>query len=74
MIAQITGILTKKRYKYATIYVDQFLGLGYVHLQKTATADEIIHRKKAFEAFHSQNGVKGTAYLADNGIFRANNG
>ena len=72
IIAQITGILTKKRYKYATVYVDQFSGLGYVYLQKTATADETILGKKAFEAFCNQHGVKVTAYHADNGIFRAN--
>ena len=72
MIGQLTGILTKKRYRYATIYVDQYSGLGYVYLQKSADADETIQGKKAFELYCQQHGVKVRAYHADNGIFRAN--
>ena len=34
LIAQMTGFLTTKRYKYATVYVDQFSRIGFVHLQK----------------------------------------
>lgn len=72
LIAQISGILTKKRYKYATVYVDQYSGLSYVYLQKTATADETILGKKAFEAYCKQHGVIIQNYHADNGIFKAN--
>jgi len=72
LIAQMTGKLTTKRYRYATVYVDQYSGLSYVYLQKTADADETIAGKKAFEAYASQFGVKVSAYHADNGIFRAN--
>jgi hypothetical protein len=32
LIAQITGILTTQRYKYATVFVDQATRMGYVHL------------------------------------------
>ena len=71
-ISQITGRLTTKRYKYTTVYVDQFSGLGYVYLQKTASADETIEGKKAFEAYCKQHGVEVKHYHADNGIFRAN--
>ena len=73
LVAQITGILTTKRYKYATVYVDHFSGLSYVYLQKTASAKETIESKKAFEAYCNQLGVTVKAYHADNGIFRANN-
>ena len=45
LIAQMTGILTKKRYKYATVYVDQATRLGYVYLQQSATAEETIKGK-----------------------------
>ena len=38
LIAQMTGILTNKRYRYATVYVDQATRLGYVYLQKSADA------------------------------------
>ena len=33
LIAQMIGFLTKQRYKYTTVYVDQATGLGFVHLQ-----------------------------------------
>ena len=39
LIAQIRGFLTTKRYKYATLFVDQFSRLGFVYLQKSASAD-----------------------------------
>ena len=51
LIAQITGKLTNKRYNYATVFVDQASGLGFVHLQKTAAADETLKAKKAFELY-----------------------
>lgn len=73
LIAQLTGRLTTKRYKYATVFVDQYSGMGYTYLQQTATAEETIKAKKAFEAFAATHGVfRIEAYHADNGIFRAN--
>ena len=39
LVAQMTGKLTTKRYRYATVFVDQKSRFGYVHLQKTATAE-----------------------------------
>ena len=71
LIAQMTGSLTSKRYKYATIFVDQATGLGYVHLQKSADADETLQGKKIFEEYSRQRGVQIRSYQADNGIFRA---
>ena len=71
LIAQMTGFLTTKRYKYATVYVDQFSRLGFVYLQKTASAEETIEGKKAFEAFPRRHGVRVLNYHADNGIFKA---
>eukprot|EP00978_Attheya_sp_CCMP212_P008438 scaffold19845_cov34-Attheya_sp.AAC.4 len=70
-VAQMTGISTTKRYKYATIYVDNYLRLSYVHLQKTATAAETIEGKQSFERYARDCGVKVNAYHADNGVFRA---
>jgi hypothetical protein len=72
LIAQMTGKLTTKRYKYATIYVDQYSRYSFCYLQKTATAEETIEGKKAFEQVCKNNGVKVEAYHADNGVFRAN--
>ena len=68
----MTGKLTAKRYKYATVYVDQFSRLGYVYLQKTATAEETLEGKRAFELYAQNKGVNVLGYHADNGIFQAN--
>ena len=71
LVAQMTGTLTSKRYKYATVYVDQATGLGYIHLQKSADVDETLKGKALFEEYSRQRGVTIRAYQADNGIFRA---
>ena len=42
LIAQMTGFLTTKRYRYATVYVDQFSRLGFIYLQKTASSEETV--------------------------------
>jgi hypothetical protein len=68
----MTGRLTTKRYKYATVFVDQFSGYSYIYLQKSAGAEETITAKKAFEETARQHGVEIKAYHADNGIFRSN--
>ena len=33
LIAQMTGFITKQRYKYATVYIDQFSSFSFVYLQ-----------------------------------------
>jgi hypothetical protein len=71
LIAQISGFLTTKRYKYATIYVDQYSRMGFVYLQKTASKEETVESKKAFEAFARRHGIQVSNYHADNGIFKA---
>ena len=71
-IAQMTGILTTKRYRYATVYVDHYSKFSYLYLQKTATAEETVEGKRAFERHAAENGIKIEHYHADNGIFRAN--
>ena len=71
LIAQITGFITKKRYRYATVYVDQATGLDYVYLQKEASVEEPLASKTAFERFANNRGVAVKAYHADNGIFKA---
>ena len=72
LVAQMTGRLTIKRYKYATVFVDQSSRFGYVHLQKSSDAEETIQGKKAFESFMKSNNIQVKAYYADNGVFRAN--
>ncbi len=72
LIAQMTGTLTTKRYKYATVFVDQYTKMGYVHLQKSPDVDETLKAKQAFDEYARQRGVEIKSYQADNGIFRAN--
>ena len=71
LIAQMTGFLTTKRYKYETVHVDQYTRYGYVYLQKTASAEESVEGKKAFETMSRRRGVRIENYHADNGIFKA---
>ena len=33
LIAQMTGFITKQRYKYVTVYIDQFSSFSFVYLQ-----------------------------------------
>ena len=49
LIAQMVGFLTRQRYKYATVFVDQASRMGFVYLQKTCSAEETIEAKRAFE-------------------------
>lgn len=72
LIAQIKGWLTKKRYRVATIFVDHFSGLSYIHLQKSTNADETLEAKLAFERYASKFKVQVKSYQADNGRFAEN--
>ena len=71
-IAQLKGKLTKQRYKYATVFVDQFSGLSYAHLQRSITSSETVEGKLAFEAYARSMGVRIDAYHAENGRFADN--
>ena len=68
----MTGRLTKKRYKYATVFVDQASKLSYVYLQKTASVEETLEAKWAFQQHSLDKGVIIRAYHANNGMFKAN--
>ena len=68
-IAQLKGIPTKQRYRYATVFIDHFSRLSYVHLQKTLTSTETLEAKMAFEKFAEGHSVKIEHYHADNGRF-----
>jgi hypothetical protein len=71
-IAQLRGIPTRKRYQAATVFVDQYSGIGFVHVQKSTTAEETIEAKEKFEAWASSHGVSIKHYHAENGIFADN--
>ena len=56
----------------ATIIVDHFSGLTYIHLQKSTNAEETIEAKIVFERFASKVNVTIKSYQADNGRFAEN--
>ena len=65
-IAQLKGTLTQQRYKYVTVFVDQFSGYTFIYLQKCITSQETV---AIFERSVEQCGVKILHYHADNGRF-----
>jgi len=69
LIAQLRGKPTLKRYTAATIFVDQYSGLGFVWMQKDTTADETVQAKSSWERYAADHGVKVKHYHADNGRF-----
>ena len=68
-IGQIKGRLTTDRYSCATVFVDHFSRLSFVHLQRTTSGEETLQAKKAFEAFSRSQGIRIKHYHADNGRF-----
>ncbi len=56
----------------ATVFVDHFSGLSYVHLQKSTNAIETVEAKIAFEHYASKVNVTIKSHQADNGRFAKN--
>lgn len=69
LIAQLRGFITKQRYEYATVFVDHYSSLGFLHLQRTSNMIETLQAKEAFEAYAAARGVVIQHYHADNGRF-----
>lgn len=69
LMGQSSGNLTRRRYYVATIFVDHFSDLDYVHLQESTSALETIEAKHAFERFARDRGVTIRHYHCDNGVF-----
>ena len=68
-IAHMKGRLTKKQYRYATVLVDHFSDLKYVHCMYEMTSEETIYTKKCFERHTDDFNVKVDHYHCDNGCF-----
>jgi hypothetical protein len=71
-ITQLKGTLTKKRYTAATIFVDHYSRLKYIHLMTKLTSEETMEAKQAFEHFAEQHGVRIFHYHCNNGQFADN--
>jgi hypothetical protein len=65
-IAQLKGTLTKKHYTVATIFVDHYSRLKYVHLMTRLTSEETIEAKQAFEHFAEQHSIRILHYHCNN--------
>ena len=71
-IAQMKGPLTTKRCRAATIFVDHFSDLKYVHFMSITTSDDTLYAKKSFERYAKSMGVRIQHYHCDNGRFADN--
>jgi hypothetical protein len=71
-IAQLKGTLTKKCYTAATVFVDHFSQLKYIHLMTKLTSKETMEAKRAFEHCTEQHCVRILHYHCDNGQFADN--
>ncbi len=69
IIAQVKGIPTRARFRVATIFVDHYSDLSYVHFQQTTNSEETLKAKLEFERFARSYNVDITHYHADNGRF-----
>ncbi len=66
--AQLKGKLTKKRYECATVFVNHYSRLRFVHLQLADKSDKTLAAKLAFKQYAAEHGVKILHYHCDNGF------
>jgi len=67
---QSKGILTKTRYRNATIFVDHYFRLKFVYLMTSnLTGKETVDAKRAFDRFAAEHGVRIAHYHCNNGRF-----
>jgi hypothetical protein len=71
-LAQLKGVLTKRRCTCAKVFFYHFSRLGYVHMQQNLTSDETVEVKHAFEDFTRSQDVTIKHYHADNKMFSDN--
>jgi hypothetical protein len=70
--AQLKGKLTKKRYKCATVFVNHYSCLCFIHLQLNNKSNKTIAAKLAFKQYAAEHRVKIVHYHCDNGRFHNN--
>lgn len=67
-IAQLKGRPTKWCYKVATVFTDGATNNSYVHMQETASSEDML----AFEAHCRKLGLEITHYHSENSCFADN--
>jgi hypothetical protein len=71
-IAQHKGSLTMKRYTAATVFIDHYSNLKYIHIMTKLTSEATMDAKCAFEHVAKQHGVCILHYHCNNGHFADN--
>ena len=56
LIAQLQGRLTTQQFNSATVFVDHYSKLSYIHLQTSLSSFETEETKRAFETFSKEWG------------------
>ena len=69
LIPQSKGKPRLERYWYACVFVDHVSNMTFVNFQISASAEETVESKHAFERFALSHGVTIKKYCADNGAF-----
>jgi hypothetical protein len=70
--AQLKSKLTKKHYKCATVFVNHFSRLQFVHPQLDDKSNETLAAKLAFKKYAAEHGVKIQHYHCNNRRFHDN--
>ena len=68
-IAQLKGKLTTQRYRYATVFVDQYSRYTYIYLQQAITSTKPIQANHSFKCLAQDMGIHIHHYQANNGWF-----
>ncbi|CAJ1938910.1 unnamed protein product [Cylindrotheca closterium] len=72
LMPQLRGHPTIARFHYATVFVDHYSDLDYVHLHQYNDANSVLEAKLAFERHANSYGVRIQHYHCDNGVFADN--
>jgi hypothetical protein len=71
-LAQLKGLLTRRRYRIATVFVDHYSRLSFIYMTHSDTSAETLEAKHAFERYCGTAKVAVRHYHGDNGRFADN--
>ena len=68
----MTVIIMTKRYKHATVFVDQDSKLSFTWIKDSSTAEDTVKGKLSFDAYSKDSVLNTQNYHYDNDIFQDN--
>lgn len=71
-VAQLKERLTRRRYKFTTIFKDHYSDLSYIYLHESNNSSSILEAKMAFESFTKKCNMKVKYYYTNNRRFADN--